>query len=51
MARKSEVHETLSLLFAQEGVPSTLVMDGVREQVMVEFRYKARQADCQCQAD
>ena len=26
MARKSEAHETLSLLFAQEGVPSTLVM-------------------------
>ena len=24
---KSDVHETLSLLFAQEGVPSTLVME------------------------
>ena len=46
MARKSEAHETLSLLFAQEVVPSTLVMDGAREQVMGEFRHKARQADC-----
>ena len=46
MAKKSHAHETLSLLFAQEGVPSTLVMDGAREQVLGEFRHKARQADC-----
>ena len=46
MAKKSDAHETLSLLFAQEGVSSTLVMDGAREQVMGEFRLKARQADC-----
>ena len=46
MAKKSDAHEALSLLFAQEGVPSTLVMDGAREQVMGEFRNKARQADC-----
>ena len=46
MAKKSGAHETLSLLFAQEGVPSTLVMDGAREQVLDEFRCKARQADC-----
>ena len=45
MAKKSDAHETLSLLFAQEGVPSTLVMDGAREQVMGEFRHKARQGD------
>ena len=37
MAKKSDAHETLSLLFAQEGVPSTLVVDGAREQVMGEF--------------
>ena len=46
MARKHDAHETLSLLFAQEGVPSTLIMDGAREQVMGEFRQYARQADC-----
>ena len=46
MAKKSDAHETLSLSFAQERVPSTLVMDGAREQVMGEFRHKARQADC-----
>ena len=36
MAKKSNAHETLSLLFAQEA----------REQVKGEFRHKARQADC-----
>ena len=45
MAKKSDTHETLSLLFAQEGVPSILVMDGARQQVMGEFSHKARQAD------
>ena len=30
----------------QEGVPSTLVVDGMREPVMGVFRHKARQADC-----
>ena len=46
MAKKSDAHETLSLQFGQEGAPSTLVIDRAREQVMGEFRHKARQADC-----
>ena len=46
MTKKSDAHETWSLLFAQAGVPSTLVMDGAREQVMGEFRRKARHVDC-----
>ena len=47
MARKSDAHETLSLLFAHERVPGNLVMDGARQQhVMGEFRLKARKADC-----
>ena len=45
VAKISDAHETLSLLFAQEGVPNTLVMDGAREQAIGEFRHKARQAD------
>ena len=40
MAKKSDAYEQLSLLFAQEGVPSSLVMDGAREHVMGEFRQK-----------
>ena len=31
MEKGSDAHETLSLLFAQDVVRSTLVMDGVRE--------------------
>ena len=46
MAKTSDAYETLSLLFVQEEVPSTLVMDGAREQVMGEFRHKTRQEDC-----
>ena len=47
MARKSDAHETLSLLFAHERVPGNLVMDGARQQhVMGEFRLKAWKADC-----
>ena len=47
MKTKGEAHHSLSLLFSHEGVPKTLIMDGVREQVMDEFRRKARQADSQ----
>ena len=46
MTKKSDAHETLSLVYAQEGVPSTFMMNGVREQVMGEFRHKASQEDC-----
>ena len=47
MAKKSDAHETLSLLFAHEGVPSTLVMVRWNEKTGYgEFRCKDRQADC-----
>ena len=44
MKRKLEAHETLLLLFARDGVPNVMVMDGACEQVMGEFRRKCRQA-------
>ena len=44
MKKKSEAHETLSLLFSRDGVPNVMIMDGAREQVMGEFRKKCRQA-------
>ena len=47
MEKESDAHETLSLLFAQEGVPSTLVMDEVREQAMGEFRHTASRLSCE----
>ena len=47
MEKESDAHETLSLLFAQRGAPSTLVMNGVREQVMGEFRHYASRLPCE----
>jgi hypothetical protein len=46
MKRKGEAHEALSLLFHESGVPHTMVADGSKEQMMGDFRKKARQADC-----
>lgn len=46
MKRKAEAHEALSLLFARDGVPPTMVVDGAKEETMGNFRKKAREADC-----
>ena len=46
MKTKSQAHEVLSLSFSQEGVPNKMIMDGLKEQAMGEFRHKTRQADC-----
>ena len=46
MQRKSQAHEALSLLAQREGVPPALVMDNAKEQIMGEFRRKAREMGC-----
>jgi len=46
MAKKSQAHEGLSLLFARDGVPPAVIVDGSKEQNLGEFKRKARQADC-----
>ena len=46
MATNSYAHETLSLLFKKDGVPSTMVMDGSKEQTLGKFRKKCREAAC-----
>jgi len=43
MKSKSEAHEALSLLFARDGVPAMMIMDGAREQAMGDFRRKCRE--------
>jgi hypothetical protein len=43
---KSEAHEAVSTLFARDGVPNVMVMDGAREQTMGDFRKKCREASC-----
>ena len=46
MPKKSCAHDALSLLFKKDGVPSTMVMDGSKEQTLGSFRAKCRQAGC-----
>jgi hypothetical protein len=46
MTRKGEAHETLSLLFHHDGVPPTMVFDGLNEQCKGDFKRKLRKADC-----
>ena len=46
MPKKSCAHEALSLLFKRDGVPSTMVMDGSKEQTLGQFKSKCRQAGC-----
>jgi hypothetical protein len=46
MAKKSNAHEGLSLLFARDGVPNCLIMVNSKEQTLGQFRAKAREADC-----
>ena len=43
---KGEAHEALSLMFAREGVPDTLMSDGAKETTLGKFRQKCRDADC-----
>ena len=46
MARKSEAHETLSILFKRDGVPPKIVADNSKEQSFGNFARKCREADC-----
>jgi hypothetical protein len=46
MTRKGEAHETLPLLFHCDGVPPTMVFDGLKEQCQGDFKRKLYKADC-----
>jgi hypothetical protein len=46
MTRKGEAHEILSLLFHCDGVPLTMVFDGLKEQYQGDFKGKLCKADC-----
>ena len=45
MKKKSEAHEALSLLFQQEGVLNTMIMDGALEQLKGKFCKKCQEVD------
>ena len=46
MAKKSEAHETLSLLFQRDVVPPKMIVDISKEQSLGNFARKCREADC-----
>ena len=46
MRLKNHAHETLSLIFKQDGVPPKIVVDNSKEQTLGKFARKYRKADC-----
>ena len=46
MRLKSQAHEALSLLFARDGVPRTMIGDNAWEMMLGDFKRKCREADC-----
>jgi hypothetical protein len=49
MTKKSETHDTLSLMFHRDGVPPTMIFDGSKEQADGNFKHKLREANCHAQ--
>ncbi len=47
MKTKGKVHEALSLMIQQEGIPPSVVMDGLNEQTLGKFCWKLVDAYCQ----
>ena len=46
MKKKSDAHNTLSLVFQCDGVPPKMIMDGSKEQTLGRFKQKCQNADC-----
>ncbi len=46
MTTKGDAHESLSLSFHRDGVPPTMIFDGLKEQTLGNFKRKLREADC-----
>jgi hypothetical protein len=46
MTCKSEAHEALGLLFAQDSVPPKMIVDNAKEMKMGEFARKCKEAHC-----
>ncbi len=46
MRRKGNAREALSLLFHHDGVLPAMVIDGSKEQMLGDFRWKLKEADC-----
>ena len=46
MAQKGDTHETLSLLFKPDGVPSKIIVDRSKYQISVKFYNKFKETNC-----
>ena len=46
MAVKSDVHETLSLMFQRDRVPPRIAFDNSKERSLGQFATKYKEADC-----
>ena len=46
MAKKGYVHNAISLLFQQDGVPTKIIVDGPKEQTQGYFKRKVAEAGC-----
>jgi hypothetical protein len=50
MSHKGKAHEALGLLFAREGVPPKMIVDGAKETKLGEFARKCKEASCYLQS-
>lgn len=50
MSCKSQAHDALGLLFAQEGIPPKMIVDGAKEMKLGEFARSARSLHDICAA-
>ena len=46
MAKKGGAYEALSLLFKRYGVPPNMIVDGLKEQTLGDFKRKVAEAGC-----
>ena len=44
--RRGGAHESLSLLFQRDGVPPKMIVDGLKEQTLVDIKRKVAEAGC-----
>ena len=49
MSTKRHAHHSAKKLFKNDGVPSKILMDGAREQIMVKFKEACQYATVQVQ--
>ena len=46
IAKKGYAHEALSLLFQRDGVPPKMIVDGLKEQTLGDFKRKVEEDGC-----